>query len=161
MGRGAPGPRLGGRERVAEVTSGPTTRLEDFSDNFTRVWIGVHSKETASAQASPIDIRGTRFEARISEPTVASSTANKDVYTTVSVHQPGGAAVAAVKFLHKGGTLYPESALVDPSFRRRGIATAMYEAAERKTGMPIVASNEQTDAGSALSRAFRSRRSTR
>lgn len=56
------------------------------------------------------------------------------------------------------GALYPKNVEVLPRYRRRGLASKMYSAAEARTGRRIVASRTQTPDGEGFSAAYRGAR---
>ena len=79
--------------------------------------------------------------------------------TSVYAHPPGETdlenprldTVGHAVFRHgPAGDLVPEEVAVDEAHRRRGIASAMYAHAEKVTGLKVVPSKRQSDAGAAL-----------
>lgn len=53
------------------------------------------------------------------------------------------------------GSLYPNHVNVEPAIQRQGVATRMYNAAQKISGGKIIASATQTPQGAALSKSFR------
>lgn len=66
--------------------------------------------------------------------------------------------IATAEFVNRDNTLHPEHVTVDPAWQRKGIATRMYDMAERKSGKRVIASDTQTPEGAAFSRKYRSNR---
>lgn len=69
-------------------------------------------------------------------------------------------AVAKAEFIHLDAGLYPDNVDVIPGLQRNGIATRMYEAAERASGKLAIPSDNQTAAGKAFSAKYRGNRVT-
>lgn len=82
------------------------------------------------------------------------------VHVRVDEVTPGGLVkVGHAEFGHSSnGQLYPNSANVRPALQRLGIASRMYSAAESISGGKVVASSNQTSAGAALNKSFRTSR---
>lgn len=64
-------------------------------------------------------------------------------------------AVFSIKERNGGLVLYPEGLNVEEGSRRKGIATALYNEAARRTGLEIVESKEQTHNGSDFREAYK------
>lgn len=73
-----------------------------------------------------------------------------DFLTKLSAHSPTGEYVGGALFTHKGGNLVPEGVQVDPAHRRKGLASAMYNHAQKVTGKTVIPSHDQTPMGQAL-----------
>jgi ADP-ribosyltransferase exoenzyme len=71
---------------------------------------------------------------------------------------PGDAKIGSVQFAIKDGALYPRKVSVLPEFHRKGLATRMYQLAERETGLKVIPALAQTKEGRAFSAAYRARR---
>jgi len=69
----------------------------------------------------------------------------------ITAHAPSGKMVGAAMLRHTStGDLVPGHVVVDEEHQRKGLATAMYQHAERHTGKRIRPSKLQTDEGAAL-----------
>jgi GNAT superfamily N-acetyltransferase len=62
----------------------------------------------------------------------------------------GGKRVGWALMTHQGASLHPDDVNVDPSHRRKGLASAMYAHAEKVTGKTVAPSQAQQDPGKAL-----------
>lgn len=81
-------------------------------------------------------------------------------YVTVTRQLADGETVpvATAEFAHRDGGLYPEHVTVDQPWQRQGIGTKIYKEAERKSGLKIIPSENQTVEGRAFSAKYRGAR---
>ncbi len=120
-------------------------RLRDAADHADRqqtMWGGSFRHGLSKVQLDPS--AGYRISHEHHEVPGAKMTA-------VTAHGPSGEQVGVAKLLHtSNGQLRPGYIVVDEDHRRRGLATAMYQHAERVTGKRILPGGVQTDEGAAL-----------
>jgi hypothetical protein len=76
----------------------------------------------------------------------------------VKAFAPSGELVASVDFAEADGKLMPGQVVTDKAHRRKGLATAMYRLAEKKTGLKVgpALANARTKDGTAFRASYRS-----
>jgi hypothetical protein len=122
-------------------------RLRDAADHADRqqtMWGGSFRKDLSKKELDPG--AGYRISHEQHDAPGLSS-------LTVTAHGPNGQQVGIAKLIHganTGNVLKPGYVVVDEDHRRRGLATAMYQHAERVLGKKINPGSIQTDEGSAL-----------
>lgn len=65
-----------------------------------------------------------------------------------------GRSVGFAVFAHKGDKIKPTMVKVEPEHRRKGLATALYDRAQKITGKTVMRGDEQTDDGSSFRKAY-------
>lgn len=114
----------------------------DYADGAQSAWGGSFRHELSKKVLDPSE--GIRIEHHDGKDIFGNPALN------VTAHAPDGRKVGWAAVYHTPTGLKAGSITVDESHRRKGIATAMYQHAERITGKRMEPSKMQTDAGQGL-----------
>lgn len=144
--------------------------IKEAGGNLTYVQRGPNYRPTYTGEISgaraieshPFEIGDDKFSMAVETRPVVQGGAPRE-YVTVTRDLGDGTSkvIATAEFSQRGEDLHPNWTAVDSAWRRKGIASRMYDAAEKRSGRSVIASESQTDDGAAFSSQYRSRRSSK
>jgi hypothetical protein len=157
---GAGGTRGGGAGpvRTDRTRLLPDEEVEASINDRVFAGIGEARAPSAAAGTRTFDAGGKklRMEATVKKLPNGGEELHVTSYRTLGDGEEVESATAS--FAMRDGELYPNNVTVEPALQRKGVASEMYDLAERHTGRKIIPSATQTPEGKALSESFRSKR---